>query len=150
MAFNDKGFITLSHIGSIDGAAGANRALHAYVTSDDRPTVVSSGYFDPLAARLKTGDLILAAFDIAGSATADLVVVTGNTSGTVTTAAVPPGGVTGGQAHIAPLVDNSTGTPSGTIEEISNAATADAIASLNAKLTAVLGVLEAAGLTEDD
>lgn len=56
MAYTASGFKTITHIGSIDGAAGANRAIHAYVTVDDAATVETADYFLPIYARLKVGD----------------------------------------------------------------------------------------------
>lgn len=65
MAFNVKGFRTLDFIGTPDtaGAAGTNRALHAYITNDDAATVETANYFDEIIGRLKTGDLLEVSLD---------------------------------------------------------------------------------------
>lgn len=67
MSFNAKGFKTISHIGSVDGSAGSNRSLHAYVTNDDAAGVETSGYFNELVSRLKVGDIIMVSLDMDGT-----------------------------------------------------------------------------------
>lgn len=67
MSFNAKGFKTVTHIGSVDGSAGSNRSLHAYVTNDDKAGVETGNYFDPVIARLHVGDIIMVSLDMDGT-----------------------------------------------------------------------------------
>lgn len=86
MAFNALGFTTLGHIGSIDGSAGSMRSLHTYITDDDATAMETSGYFNAVASRIKTGDLLNASLDNDGTqARKDYVMK--NTSGTITVVA---------------------------------------------------------------
>ncbi|MEO4045235.1 hypothetical protein AAFN47_26890 [Hoeflea sp. CAU 1731] len=84
---NLKGFKTITHIGTTTGAAGSNRALHAYLTNDDAAAVETSDYFNDLSDRLKVGDIILASLDLDGSPALKNYIVTDITSGAVTIAA---------------------------------------------------------------
>lgn len=83
MAFNSYGFKTLTHIGTIAGAAGTMRSLHAYVTNDDADAVETSGYFDTVADRIKTGDIVMCSLDLDGTPALQSYVLT-NTSGVIT------------------------------------------------------------------
>lgn len=67
MAFNAYGFKTITHTGSVDGSAGSNRALHAYVTNDDQAGVETANYFDAVIKRLKVGDVIMVSWDMDGT-----------------------------------------------------------------------------------
>lgn len=67
MAFNDYGWRTITHLGSPDGSAGSNRALHSYVTNDDAAAIETANYFNAKAAQCKTGDVLLAGFDLDGT-----------------------------------------------------------------------------------
>ncbi|CAN7376314.1 hypothetical protein LJR231_002263 [Phyllobacterium sp. LjRoot231] len=87
MAYNAYGFKTISHIGSVDGSAGANRSLHAYVTNDDTAAVITAGYFNSLAGRLKTGDIIMCSLDLDGTPMLRNYIVVTNTGAVVTVAA---------------------------------------------------------------
>lgn len=83
MAFNAYGFKTVTHIGSVDGSAGSNRALHAYVTNDDKAAIETAGYFNSLSDRLKVGDIILASADMDGTPALYGYVVSSNAAGVV-------------------------------------------------------------------
>ncbi len=89
MAFNAKGFKTITHIGTPDpnGAAGSNVCLHAYVTNDDTAGVITGGYFNSVAARLKKGDIIMMSLDNDGTAMLRNYVVASVAAGVVTVAA---------------------------------------------------------------
>ncbi|MBZ9856756.1 hypothetical protein LB566_23470 [Mesorhizobium sp. CA13] len=89
MAFNAKGFKTLTHIGTpdVNGAAGTNVCLHAYVTNDDTAAVITVGYFNSLAARLKKGDIIMMSLDNDGAPMLRNYLVTANDGTVVTIAA---------------------------------------------------------------
>lgn len=83
MAFNALGFKTLSHIGSLLGAAGTNIAFHAYVTADAVATVETSGYFDSIQDRLPSGSMIDIVMVMGGTMVRkDYVAV--NTAGVIT------------------------------------------------------------------
>lgn len=86
MAYSAYGFKTLSHIGSVAGAAGTNNALHVYVTNDDAAAVETSGYFNSIASRIKTGDVLIASLDKDGDPACRVYVMI-NTSGTITVTA---------------------------------------------------------------
>ena len=83
MAFNAYGFKTISHIGTIDGSAGSMRSLHGYVTNDDDAAVETSGYFNSIAERINTGDILLASLDLDGTPDMRSYVMTNN-SGVIT------------------------------------------------------------------
>lgn len=86
MALVISGFKTLTHIGSVDGAAGANRNLHAYVTNDDAATVEAADYFIDIYDRLKVGDQIMVSLDIDGTpGLRHYVVATSSVSGVTIT-----------------------------------------------------------------
>lgn len=87
MAFNAKGFKTVTHIGTPDtaGSAGTNRCLHVYVTNEDKAAVETAGFFNPLTAqpgRVKAGDIIMISMNVATAPMLRNYVVTSN-SGTV-------------------------------------------------------------------
>lgn len=83
MAFNALGFKTLSHIGSLAGAAGTNIAKHAYITDDTAVTIETSGYFNAIQDRLPTGSQIDCTLVITGTPVRkDYVAV--NTAGVIT------------------------------------------------------------------
>ena len=86
MAFNEKGFKTITHIGtpSTTGAVGTNRSLHAYVTNDDAAAVETGSYFDSYATRVKAGDIIMVSLDIDGTPAQRTYVVASVTAGVVT------------------------------------------------------------------
>jgi hypothetical protein len=88
MAFNAKGFKTISHMGTPDANAGAgtNRAFHSYITNDDAATVETSAYFNAYAGRLKKGDVIMASLANSGTAALRFYVVAGVAAGVVTIA----------------------------------------------------------------
>lgn len=67
MPFNAYGFKTITHIGSVAGEAGSNRALHAYVGNDDRAAIETANFFNDVASRVKTGDLLMVSLDLDGS-----------------------------------------------------------------------------------
>lgn len=83
MAFNAYGFKTISHIGTIDGSAGTMRSLHGYVTNDDASAVETSGYFNSVAARIKTGDQVQCSLDLDGTPALQTYLLT-NTAGVIT------------------------------------------------------------------
>lgn len=89
MAFNAKGFKTITHIGTpdADAAAGTNVCLHGYVTNDDTAGVTTGGYFNTVASRLKKGDIIMMSLDNDGAAMLRNYVVASVTAGVVTIAA---------------------------------------------------------------
>jgi hypothetical protein len=80
MAFNKYGFITLSHIGSVDGSAGSNRAKHAYVTNDDQAAVETANYFDDIIGRLHVGDQIDVSWDMDGTPGGGMYIVSSVTT----------------------------------------------------------------------
>lgn len=84
MAFNTYGFKTISHIGSIDGSAGSNRALHAYVANDDQAAVETANYFDSVIKRLHVGDVIMVSWDMDGTPGGGMYVVSSLASSHVT------------------------------------------------------------------
>lgn len=67
MAFSEYGWKTVSHLGTPDGSAGSNRALHSYVTNDDAAAIETANYFNTAAGRCKTGDILLAGYDLDGT-----------------------------------------------------------------------------------
>jgi hypothetical protein len=89
MAFNDKGFRTFDFIGTPDlsGAAGTNRAMHAYITNDDTAAVTTANYFNTIASRLKKGDIILMSLDNDGAPMLRNYIVSNIAAGVVTIAA---------------------------------------------------------------
>lgn len=84
MAFVVSGFKTITHIGSVDGAAGANRSMHGYVTNDDAAAVEAANYFLSIHARLKVGDQIHCSLDMDGTPIGRSYVVTASASTGVT------------------------------------------------------------------
>lgn len=153
MAYVASGFKTLSHIGSVAGAAGSNRALHAYVTNDTAAQVETSDYFLPIYARLQPGDIILVSIDLDGTRSVRVYVVDTSAAGGVTIKRETTA-VVGDQTAIASLTDNSGGSASDTLADVTeanNAGSADrvptenAIASLAAKVNAIIAALEASG-----
>lgn len=91
MAFNARGFKTITHIGTPDtganASAGSNRALHAYVTNDDTAAVITAGYFNALATRLKIGDIIMMSLAVGTAPMLRQYIVSANTGTVVTIAA---------------------------------------------------------------
>ena len=89
MAFNAKGFKTLTHIGTPDpnGAAGTNICLHASDPNDATAAVITAGYFNSLAARLKKGDIIMMSLDNDGAPMLRNYIVAANDGTVVTIAA---------------------------------------------------------------
>lgn len=104
MTYQSYGFKTISHIGSIAGLAGTNLALHAYVTSDDGPTVETSGYFNTLAKRLKVGDQITVTLGVGGTVQLRNYFVATN-DGTTVTIGRESTGVTGGISNLSFFVN---------------------------------------------
>ena len=83
MAFNPLGFKTITHIGSLAGAAGTMISKHAYITDDTAVTLETSGYFNAIQDRLPTGSQIDSTLVIAGvPVRKDYVAV--NTAGVIT------------------------------------------------------------------
>jgi hypothetical protein len=80
MAFNAYGFKTLTHIGSVDGSAGSNRALHAYVSNDDQAAIETANYFDTIISRLHVGDIILVSWDMDSTPGGAMYVVSSTTT----------------------------------------------------------------------
>lgn len=89
MAFNAKGFRTVTHIGTpdVNGGAGTNRCLHAYITNDDTAAVITAGYFNSLAKRLMIGDIIMCSLDNDGTPMLRNYIVSNIAAGVVTIAA---------------------------------------------------------------
>lgn len=89
MAFNAKGFKTITHIGTPDpnAAAGSNVCLHGYVTNDDTAAVIAAGYFNSIGARLKKGDIIMCSLDNDGTPMLRNYLVSNVAAGVVTIAA---------------------------------------------------------------
>lgn len=89
MAYNAKGFKTITHIGTPDpnGAAGSNVCLHAYVTNDDTAAVITAGYFNSIASRLKKGDIVMMSLNNGVSPMLRNYLVTNIAAGVVTIAA---------------------------------------------------------------
>lgn len=83
MAYNKFGFKTLTDIGTLDGT-GVPKALHAYVTNDAESVVAASGYFNTIAGRINTGDLVMCSLDNDGTPEARTYVLI-NTAGVITT-----------------------------------------------------------------
>ncbi len=87
MAFNPQGFRTIDFIGSVDGSAGSNRKIHAYITNDDTSALQTAGYFNSIAGRVLKGDIIFASLDLDGTPMLRNYVISSNTGGVVAIAA---------------------------------------------------------------
>lgn len=148
MAFNTYGFKTLSHIGTIDGSAGTMRSLHGYVTNDDAAAVETSGYFDTVAARVKSGDQLQVSLDLDGTPSIRTYVMT-NTANVITIAR-ETSAVTGDQTTIAALTDSTGGTADGTVADVgatfSQATLNNNFADVAARITEIRAALIASGL----
>jgi hypothetical protein len=87
MAFNKLGFRTTDHMPNPSGEAGANLAVHKYVTNDDTAAVITAGYFNSIWTRLKKGDHIDMTLDLDGTVMRRNYIVTASSSSGVTIAA---------------------------------------------------------------
>ncbi|WP_319519824.1 hypothetical protein [uncultured Martelella sp.] len=87
MAFNVKGFRTIDYMTNPSGEAGANLAVHKYVTNDDTAAVETAGYFNDLSSRVKKGDHIDCTLDLDGTVMRRNYVVSSNSAGVVAIAA---------------------------------------------------------------
>ncbi|MDZ7824067.1 MAG: hypothetical protein U5K75_08545 [Ahrensia sp.] len=62
-----KGFKTYDHIGTLTGNAGSICSSHGYVTGDAAAAVQTSGYFNAVAHRIKTGDQLAVSMGLPGA-----------------------------------------------------------------------------------
>ena len=83
MAFAVIGFKTLTHIGALEAGVGSLLSAHSYVTNDAAAAVETSGYFDTIASRIKTGDQLTVSLDLDGTPALKQYVMI-NTSGVIT------------------------------------------------------------------
>lgn len=112
---------------------GSNSSLFGYGTTDAIATVLTAGYFNAARdkGKIKVGDLVIG---VANGKPFCIQFVTVPSSSDVTTTMA---NLTG--SDLTALTDNSGGTPSDTIAAISDAPTKNAIASLAAKINAMIG-----------
>lgn len=149
MAFVASGFKTNTHIGTLAGLTGTMRSFHMYVTSDDADAVETDGYFDSIAARFKTGDLLICSLDIEGTPTPRMYAVT-SASGDVTLSRDPTA-VTGDQSPIDELTDSTGGTADGTLADVGASFTQATLnnnfADVAERINEIRAVLVSSGLT---
>ena len=87
MAFAEAGFRALGQGGYADSAAAdLGMTIFTYITDDALAVVAASGYFDSVAAHIKSGDLILVSGDYDGTNVHQTYVLV-NTSDVITSIA---------------------------------------------------------------
>ena len=112
---------------------GTNASMFGYGTTDAIATVLTAGYFNDARdkGKIAANDIV---FGVANGKAFCIQFVSVPSTGDVTTTMA---NLTG--SDLTALTDNSGGTASDTIAAISDTATKNAIASLTAKINAMIG-----------
>lgn len=87
MSFNSDGLQVAGDNSTIGSGPGSIRRLWFYVTEDTKAQVETDGYFDAIAARMNTGDVIIVSFDVDGTVGTRTYAVTATTGDIALTAA---------------------------------------------------------------
>lgn len=118
MAFHATGFRTIGTMGvpatTID--PGNVRQMHSFITNDDKATIETANYFDPLltpAKKVRKGDLMVVSFDVDGTEGVKVYALD-----IVSNHVVISGGLGGVTLTGAALTDNTGGTASDTIADV--------------------------------
>ncbi|MEP3072822.1 hypothetical protein [Maricaulis sp.] len=67
MALDKDGLNVIRELGAIGTGKGSVKHQWGYVTNDTRAQVETDGYFDALADRMATGDVITVSYDCDGT-----------------------------------------------------------------------------------
>ena len=84
MAFTVNSIRRIDYIPHMDGTAGENRSIWAYLTNDDTSAIETAGYFNSHYQYLKKGDIIFASIDLDGTPLLRNYIVAASSSSGVT------------------------------------------------------------------